>query len=185
MTPGNFILMVGRLEPRKNHETLIRAWARLGDMAPPLVIVGQDDPNFPQLQDVINGVVGSQRVIQFKNIGDELLPAVMRHATAFAYPAFAEGFGMPVVEAMASGVPVITSDVTSMPEVAGDGAILCDPHDEDGLYRALKRVLTMSASERRELQLRSVSQSQKFDWNFSARILIEGLKAAGRLREAV
>lgn len=185
LTPGNFILMVGRLEPRKNHETLIRAWARLGDMAPPLVIVGQDDPNFPQLQDVINGVVGSQRVIQFKNIGDELLPAVMRHATAFAYPAFAEGFGMPVVEAMASGVPVITSDVTSMPEVAGDGAILCDPHDEDGLYRALKRVLTMSASERRELQLRSVSQSQKFDWNFSARILIEGLKAAGRLREAV
>lgn len=178
LTPGNFILMVGRLEPRKNHETLIKAWARLGDLAPPLVIVGQDDPNFPQLQDLINEVASGQRVIQFKHMGDDVLPAVMRHATVFAYPAFAEGFGMPVAEAMASGVPVITSNVTSLPEVAGDGAVLCDPYDEEDLYRALRQVLTMSETERAKLVELAMEQVQRFDWNCSAGILVAGLKAA-------
>ena len=185
LTPGHFILTVGRLEPRKNHQTLIKAWARLGDTAPPLVIVGQDDPNFPQLQEVIDGVVGGQKVIQFKHMGDDVLPAVMRHATAFAYPAFAEGFGMPVAEAMASGTPVITSNATSLPEVAGQAALLCDPHDEDSLYRALRQVLIMSEDERARWGALAKAQVKQFDWGHSAQVLLDGLSAAGRRKVAM
>lgn len=175
LEPGRYILVVGRLEPRKNHLALIDAWARLGPEAPPLVIVGQEDPGFPDVKLAIERAAKANKVLLFSHLGDDALPAVMRHAGLFVYPAFAEGFGMPVAEAMASGVPVVTSNTTSLPEVAGDGALLFDPGSPEDLRAAMSRALSMSSLERAQLVQRGLSRVAQFDWQRSADVLMKGL----------
>lgn len=175
LEPGGYLLTVGRLEPRKNHATLVRAYARLPADAPPLVIVGQRDFSFSGLFDAIDELGLSGRVRVLEGVTDRQLPAVMRHALIFAYPAFAEGFGMPVAEAMASGVPVITSDTTSLPEVAGNGALLVDPSSEEALAAAMTRLLG-DAGLRRQVVEAALRQVEKFDWGSSADALISRLR---------
>lgn len=176
LVPGQYILIVGRLEPRKNHLALINAWAQLGASAPPLVIVGQEDPNFPDVREAIDAMADTHKVIRFKQMGDDVLPDVMRHAAVFVYPAFAEGFGMPVAEAMACGVPVITSNSTSLREVAADGAVLFEPGDQQGLYMALKATLAMPVLARQALIACALKRVAHFDWNQSAAVLLAGLR---------
>lgn len=176
LNPGDYILTVGRLEPRKNHCSLIRAYSNLNPSSPPLVIVGQRDFNFDEVFDLIDELNISSRVKILENISDVELPAVMRHATVFAYPAFAEGFGMPVAEAMASGVPVITSNTTSLPEVAGNGALLIDPADPDELAQALRHLLE-SPEQRLQLTARAQAQVTRFDWQDSARVLVDAVRS--------
>lgn len=175
LVSGHYILVVGRLEPRKNHLALIEAWARLGAGAPPLVIVGQEDPGFPDVKQAIERAAKANKVVLFSHLGDDVLPAVIRHARLFVYPAFAEGFGMPVAEAMASGVPVITSNTTSLPEVAGDGALLFNPASPDELCAAMKTALGMSHTERAELIQRALARVEQFAWRSSAEVLMQGL----------
>lgn len=177
---GQYLLVVGRLEPRKNHLKLIEAWASLGDAAPTLVIVGQEDRNFPDVKRAIANVANGQKVMVFENLSDALLPAVIRHAKLFVYPAFAEGFGMPVAEAMASGVPVVTSNTTSLPEVAGGGAILFDPNDVSDLSRALKQALNLDESARRALIQAAQAHVEQFDWNDSAKVLLQAISELRR-----
>ena len=176
LQPGGYALTVGRLEPRKNHLTLLEAYARLGHDAPPLVIVGQRDFGFGPLFAAIqrHGIEG--RVHLIENMSDADLPALMRHAQVFVYPAFAEGFGMPVLEAMASGVPVITSDTTSMPEVAGGAAILVDPYSPDALAAAMQRVIG-NTSLRASMAQAGVAAAARFDWEVSAAALVGSLRA--------
>lgn len=175
LTSGRYILVVGRLEPRKNHLALIEAWVRLGPDAPPLVIVGQEDPGFPDVKLAIERAAKANKVMLFSRLGDEELPAVIRHAGLFVYPAFAEGFGMPVAEAMASGVPVITSNTTSLPEVAGDGALLFNPSSADELFETMKKALAMSEAERAQLVQRALARVEQFAWQRSAGVLMQGL----------
>lgn len=175
LVSGHYILVVGRLEPRKNHLALIEAWARLGSGAPPLVIVGQEDPGFPDVKRAIETAAKQNKVMLFSQLGDDVLPAVIRHAGLFVYPAFAEGFGMPVAEAMASGVPVITSDTTSLPEVAGDGALLFNPASPEDLFRAMRTALAMSHTERTQLIQRALARVDQFTWQRSAEVLMQGL----------
>ena len=175
LTCGHYILVVGRLEPRKNHLALIEAWVRLGPDAPPLVIVGQEDPNFPNVKLAIERAAMANKVMLFSQLGDDVLPAVIRHAGLFVYPAFAEGFGMPVAEAMASGVPVITSNTTSLPEVAGDGALLFNPSSTDELFETMKKALGMTPAERGQLVQRALARVEQFEWRRSADVLMQGL----------
>ncbi len=180
LEPGGYILVVGRLEPRKNHLQLIDAWVEMGASAPPLVIVGQEDRGFPAAKRAIECAARVNKLLLFQNLGDDVLPAVMRHAQLFVYPAFAEGFGMPVVEAMASGVPVITANTTSLAEVAGDGAVLFDPSEPEGLLRALRLVLEMPEPERQALVQRALAQAARFEWADSAQVLMRELRALVR-----
>lgn len=175
LVSGHYILAVGRLEPRKNHLALIEAWVRLGSGAPPLVIVGQEDPGFPEVKQAIERAAKANKVMLFSHLGDEVLPAVMRHAGLFVYPAFAEGFGMPVAEAMASGVPVITSNTTSLPEVAGDGALLFNPASSEELFVAMRGALSMGSMERAQLVQRALARAEQFAWRRSADVLMQGL----------
>jgi len=175
LVSGHYVLVVGRLEPRKNHLALIEAWARLGSAAPALVIVGQEDPGFPDVKQAIERAVKANKVMLFSHLGDDVLPAVIRHAGLFVYPAFAEGFGMPVAEAMASGVPVITSNTTSLPEVAGDGALLFNPASPDELFSTMKKALAMSQAERAQLVQRALARVEQFAWRRSADVLMQGL----------
>ena len=104
-----YLLSVGRLEPRKNHVALLRAYAKLHSVQLPLVIVGQPDFKFDEVYQVIQDLNLESRVHILSDVKDDELPAFYRHAKLFVYPSWAEGFGMPPLEAMASGVPVISS----------------------------------------------------------------------------
>ncbi|MCP5277280.1 MAG: glycosyltransferase family 4 protein [Thiobacillus sp.] len=167
LSPRNYILSVGRLEPRKNHAMLVRAYKQLGNNAPPLVIVGQRDFSYGELFKEVSRLDLSGQVLIFEDADDRELPALYRNALLFVYPALAEGFGMPPLEALASGVPVVCSNSTSMPEVVGNAGLLVEPNDESALTEAMRKVLGNPS-----LALRLVSQgllqSKQFSWQESA-----------------
>lgn len=170
-----YLLTVGRLEPRKNHETLIQAYAQLPLNAPPLVIVGQRDFSYQPIFQRIQACGLEKRVRLLENVGDDVLPVLMRHARLFVYPAFAEGFGMPVAEAMASGVPVITSNTTSLPEVAGKAALYANPNDPAELARMIQRAL-FDGSLRQDMAAKGVERASTFSWPSSAKVLINAFR---------
>lgn len=164
---GQYILSVGRLEPRKNYVNLIRAYAQLEDKDIPLVIVGQRDFRYREILELINILQLGNRVKIMEDIDDNKLPILYRHALFFAYPAHAEGFGMPPLEAMASGVPVITSETTSLPEVAGNAAILVDPNNSMQILGAMTKLTTLP-SLRMQLSNLGLRRSQLFNWSTAA-----------------
>lgn len=175
LEPRAYLLTLGRLEPRKNHLTLLRAYARLGADAPPLVIVGQRDFRYGEVFDEVKQLKLESRVRMLEHVGDEALPAVLRHACLFVYPAWAEGFGMPVAEAMASGVPVLTSNTTSLPEVAGPGALLADPGSAEDLAQAMARMLG-DPGLRQRLVEEGLQHVHRFDWQRSAATFVATLR---------
>ncbi len=139
--PRQFILTVGAHRPHKNHGTLVRALARL-PAAVSLVIVGYFDRNFPDPLPGLIARLGLQsRVRLLPEVDDGLLPAVYRAASVFAFPSLAEGYGLPVLEAMACGTPVVASDIPALAEVSGSAALLIPPDDLAGWAGALGRVL--------------------------------------------
>lgn len=166
----NYLLTVGRIEPRKNHAAILRAYALMGDSPPPLVIIGQRDFGYGDFEVALAEMPASHRVIVFDDVGDDELPALYRHAKAFVYPSFAEGFGMPPLEGMASGTPVITSSTTAIPEVVGNAALLIDPVDVKGLQLALGNVNADSVL-RNDLIGAGLLRASAFSWQKSAEVL--------------
>ena len=167
--PERFILFLGTLQPRKNLIALMRAWARLDPANRlPLVVVGAQgwmyEPILEQARAL--GVAGE---IVFKGFAESRdLPYWYSAATIFVYPSLYEGFGMPVVEAMACGVPVIASNTSSLPEVAGDAGILVDPSNISALSEAIQS-LTDREDLRRTLRQRGLDQAMQFSWTRTAR----------------
>lgn len=172
LLPGEYLLTVGRIEPRKNHKRLLEAYATLNADTPPLVIVGQRDSSCIDIQAMINYLGLSGRVMVIEDAGDAELPALLRHCRVFIYPAIAEGFGMPPLEAMACGVPVVVSNMSALPEVVGNAGILVDPLDTDALAKAIFVALT-DAPLRSKLKEVGPEQSQKFSWRGSAKLVRE------------
>ena len=139
--PQKFVLAVGAHRPHKNHEVLVQAMAAVpGDVG--LVIVGNPDHSF---HDPLPGLIATlgleSRVRLLPDVADEWLPAVYRAASVFAFPSLAEGYGLPVLEAMAARVPVVTSDIAVMAEVAGSAALMVPPRDVAGWASAITGVL--------------------------------------------
>ena len=143
--PGRFILTVGAHRPHKNHGILVRALTALpADVS--LVIVGYFDPSFPDpLPGLIAGLGLESRVLLLPGVAEESLPAVYRASSVFAFPSLAEGFGLPVLEAMASGVPVVASDIPALAEVSGSAAMLVPPGDVAAWGSALGLMLGSTA----------------------------------------
>ncbi len=175
---GEYLLYLGTLEPRKNIERLVESYARLRSEkpdCPALVIAGGKgwlyDPIFERVKSL--GVEDS--VIFTGYVRDEDVPPLMKGALCFCFPSLYEGFGMPPLEAMACGTPVITSDCSSLPEVVGNAAVTVDPYSVDELYGALKRV-TEDPSLREELSRRGIERSGKFSWEKSAGIFLDTIK---------
>lgn len=158
-----YLLAVGTLEPRKNLATLLRAYATLPASAPPLVLVGGqgwgDNPLSAAIEDL--GLHG--RVHMTGYVHDACLPALYSGAEVFIYPSLYEGFGLPVLEAMSCGAPVITSNVSSLPEVAGDAAILVDPHDVGKLAAAIQTLLA-ATGQRQKLRDAGLVRARAFSW---------------------
>jgi glycosyltransferase involved in cell wall biosynthesis len=167
----DFLLAVGSLQPRKNLVRLIRAYARLRserqDFRPQLVIVGRKLWLASEIFDEVKRQRWADDVILTGYVADEDLPALYRAARAFVYPSLFEGFGLPPLEAMACGTPVVTSDVSSLPEITGDAALLIDPNDERALANALVEVVNNDRL-RAELREKGIAQAKKFTWRDAA-----------------
>jgi glycosyltransferase involved in cell wall biosynthesis len=161
---GPFLLAVGTQEPRKNLPRLLAAFGEVTDELPDhyLVVVGPVGWG-PALRPTWESV----RVKLAGPVGDATLHALYQAADGLAYPSLYEGFGLPVLEAMAHGVPVLTSDRSSLPEVAGDAALLVDPLDRGAIAKGLVRLLTDSALRRR-LAAAGPRRAASFTWPATA-----------------
>jgi len=162
--PPKYILYVGLIEPRKNLEALVDAYhADSLHTEFDLVLAGNLGWGYaPLLEKVANSRIRN-RIHMPGYIADTDLPALFSMAATFAYPSVYEGFGLPVLEAMACGTPVITSQVSSLPEVAGDAAILVDPSDRKALALALQKVLS-DDHLRKSLSEKGIRRARLFTW---------------------
>lgn len=167
--PDAYVLYVGTIEPRKNLERLLAAWAPLyrAGACPPLVVVGKRGWLSEGFFAALEASPARDGVILTGYVPDEDLPAIYSAATAFVWPSLYEGFGLPPLEAMASGTPVICSDASSMPEVVGDAALLFDPTSEDALRDALRRI-TADAALRESLREWGKVRAATFSWSRAA-----------------
>jgi glycosyltransferase involved in cell wall biosynthesis len=163
-----YLLFVGTIEPRKNVDTLLDAYQAL----PPsirdeftLVIAG---PRGWDRRTLARLASPAPQVRYLGYVPEEDLPGLYAGAAAFVYPSLYEGFGFPVAQAMAAGTPVVTSAVSSLPEITGGAALLVDPHSESDLRNALRRILT-SPSLQDELRQSGKIQAQRFSWSRCAR----------------
>jgi glycosyltransferase involved in cell wall biosynthesis len=182
LEPG-FIFSLGRLNRRKNLGTLLRAYAELraqGQADLPLVIGGKIDHGG---EEIVRGLRDSRPSNGLKWVGlipDADLPAFYAGATCFVYPSRFEGFGLPLLEAMACGCPVVSSDRTACPEVVGTAGLLVDPEDVMAIAAAIARLLDDEAL-RADLRDRGLARSRLFTWGESARGTLGVLReAAGR-----
>jgi len=164
------ILCVGRQDPYKNQLTLIEAFAKLRQTGMTdiiLRIVGPDDPRYPEAKDRARDLKLDDAIQWDGHLKPKALLEAYQSANVFIMPSRYEGFGLPVLEAMASGTPVVCSDAGSLPEVAGDAAIYVNPEDPDGMASALRRVLT-EADEAERLREAGLRQSRSFSWDRTA-----------------
>jgi glycosyltransferase involved in cell wall biosynthesis len=174
--PERYILFVGTLEPRKNLTTLLRAFTMLRDERHgdevKLVVAGRLGWLYTDVMITADTLALTNEVIFTGFVDDEDLPHLYRGAQLFVFPSLYEGFGLPILEAMASGVPVVTSNTASMPEVAGDAAILVNPHKPQALAEAMARVLA-EAHLRQELTQKGLARARCFTWERTAQRTLE------------
>jgi len=168
----DYILYVGRTEdPRKNLHTLIKAYSHLcseADIREHLVIAGRHGRGTIDLKRLVGQLGLTERVIFPGIIKESELTPILSGAKVFVYTSSFEGFGLPVLEAMACGTPVITSNTTSLPEIAGDAAIMVTPGNVDELEQALLLVLNNS-DQKQQMHNRGLEQAAQFTWERAAR----------------
>ncbi len=176
-----YVLSVATLEPRKNLDHLIRCFSQVVREAPStdvrLVLAGAKGWDYEKIF-AASGADGAlrDRVTFTGRIEDEDLAALYSHASVFVYPSLYEGFGLPPLEAMQCGVPVITSNTSSLPEVVGEAGIMLAPDDADGLCQAIINVSGSSAT-REQMRAESLAQAAKFSWERCARETLEAYRS--------
>src|ERR1700694_1647407 len=161
--PEAFVFAVGTLEPRKNLVGLLHAYARLRTPRPPLYVAGGAGWRFSPIFDTVQMLHLENDVHFLGFVPEDELPLWYNAARLFAFPSLYEGFGLPVLEAMACGTPVITSTAASLPEVAGKAALMVPPRDTDLLAREMERVLD-DAQLRTEMRAAGRIQASRFSW---------------------
>ena len=179
---GDYFLFVGTPQPRKNVVRIVEAFLSVVEERPSyqLVIAGRETPTTTRLRQVHRKAFESGKVIVTGYLdhmpGDDLA-CLYSGCLALVFPSLYEGFGIPVLEAMACGAPVITSNTTALPEAAGDAALLVDPEDMAAIAAAMRRVLDEPAL-RGELRARGFAHARQFTWARTARATAEAYQAA-------
>ena len=175
--PG-FVLAVGTLEPRKNLPRLVAAYSRLDAAVQarhPLVVVGPVGWEAGETLDALRSLGDRAQILG--HVSDAAIAELYRRCALFCYPSLAEGFGLPVLEAMSAGAAVLTSNVSSMPEVGGDAVEYIDPTDVDGLAAGLARLLS-SPELRAELGAKALRRAGEFTWERFAESTLAVLEQA-------
>lgn len=179
--PRPYVLFLGTVQPRKNLQRLICAFRQVVDAGLPhtLVIAGRMGWLAEPIRAAVAACGLTARVHFTGYVADGDLPALYTGADVFAFPSLAEGFGMPALEALSYGVPVVTSDTTSLPEIVGDAGLLVDPEDEAALGAALVRALA-DDTLRARLALAGPERAARFSWERCARETLAVLEGAAR-----
>jgi glycosyltransferase involved in cell wall biosynthesis len=178
--PRDFILYLGTIEPRKNIPLLLRAYHRLAQTGSPyhLVITGKRGWMYKQVWETIEDL-NLQPLIHFPGyIPVEELPIVYNLARVFVYPTIYEGFGLPPLEAMACGTPVITTAVPAMQELLGDAGILVPPQEEDALFQALRELL-IDRQMQAHLSMKGRERARHFTWKSCAQTTMQVYQHVG------
>ena len=173
--PDKFILYVGTLEPRKNLIRLVKSYKEIIDAGfnkYKLVLVGKRGWYYDEIFKKVKELNLENEVLFTGYLADGIIPYLYNAATCFVYPSFYEGFGLPVVEAMACGCPVITSNISSLPEIAGNAAILINPYKKAELVEAFKKIL-IDNKLRSKMSARGLVQAKKFSWGKTAKEIID------------
>lgn len=175
--PKKFILCAGSIEPRKNLISLLKAYNNL-DMSIKkeykLILTGFKGWENQEIVSLINQ--NKDYVNYLGYISDEELVAVYNLATLFVYPSFYEGFGLPVLEAMACGTPVVCSNTTSLPEVGGDAVVYCDPYNVDDIREKMETVLD-DENLQKEMIVKGLERAKQFTWEKAAKEHIKVFKS--------
>jgi glycosyltransferase involved in cell wall biosynthesis len=172
------VLVVSEVSPHKNHFRLLEAFEIVQKMHPDaeLIIVGNIRKNLrARFDSTLNDVMRRNKGIRISLCGyatDEEIVSLYRNAAVFAYPSLYEGFGLPVLEAMAQGCPVVVSNVASLPEVVGDAAVLIDPLNTQELAQAIINVLK-DDELKKEMSAKGINQAKLFSWDITAKKYIE------------
>ena len=175
--PGRYLLCLGTLQPRKNLERLLEAYAQLPPGAPPLVLAGARGWYYARIAAAIDALGLGERVLLPGYIADADVPAVLSTAMALLYPSLYEGFGLPALEAMACGTPVVAAHTSSLPEVVGEAGLLVDPLSVGDLAAAMRRLLADEAL-RADLGRRGRERARHFTWERCARGTLAVLQEA-------
>jgi glycosyltransferase involved in cell wall biosynthesis len=172
-SPEPYLLSIGGVSPNKNHERMLRAFAAAfpdGSSVRLAVVNRFGDPS--KLQALASELGVAERYVSLGSPNDEDLVCLLNGATGLAFCSIVEGFGIPILEAMACGCPVITSTISCMPEVAGDAALLVDPYQVADISRAMTRLLS-EPGLREDLRARGQARAAKFTWEQAARSTLE------------
>jgi glycosyltransferase involved in cell wall biosynthesis len=172
--PEKFIMFVGTIEPRKNIKRIIQALAEIKDQKIHLVVVGGRGWQWQDIVDEVERLGLQSRVLFVGYVAPEDLIAFYSLASVFAFPSLYEGFGLPVLEAMQAGCPVVTGKISSLPEVAGAAAILVDPQKATAIARGLELAIT----HRDDLVVAGKEQAQKFSWQKTAQQILNNITDA-------
>lgn len=187
---GDYILSVGSIQPRKNLPRLVAAFSRLRQAEPEgklpqLVIVGKCAWLYEETLRAIKELRLSNSVVLTGYVPESDLPALYSGAACFVYPSYFEGFGLPPLEAMKCGAPVIVGNRTSLPEVVGDAALLVDPFEVDDIAAAIKKVIS-DPDLQSQLSVKSLLRARLFDWRETARqtlaVYDRAAKSTGRMK---
>lgn len=179
-----YILALATHEPRKNFESILEAYGIFrarGGRNLPLVIAGAQGWKTQGLNDLYNKHAYKRDIKVIGYVPDKHKPALYRGATVFLFPSFYEGFGLPVLEAMACGTPVITSSTSSLPEVAGETALLIDPFNVNDLAAGLSQLIDEPGSALRgDLSRQGEKRAKKFTWENTAALTLQSLRQAAQ-----
>ena len=189
---GPFILFVGTLQPRKNIVRLIEAFSAIihprgeGALVPAgvgeelrLVIVGRKGWDYKEILDAPKKFGVEDKVLFLENVSDKDLPEFYKNAECFMLPSLYEGFGLPILEAMKYGCPVLTSDISSLPEAGGEAAVYFDPYDVNDMADKIKKVLE-DESLRAKMKKEGFKQIKKFSWEKSAGEVLKILESVAK-----
>ncbi len=178
--PARFLLFVGANKPHKNLVRLLRAYAQAG-IEPHLVVVGREDPRFPEARREVKALGLKDRVHFRGEVSDDVLRQLYGSADALVLPSLVEGFGLPALEALACGTPVICSDAGSLPEVVGDAALTFDPTSVQEMSAALVAI-SRDPSLRADLARRGRQRARCFSWKRAAIETLELYRRVGGRR---
>ena len=171
--PEGYVLHLSSSKPHKNLVRLVEAWALLEERGETsgcsLALAGQVSPRYPEARDRIRLLSMEGRVRLLGRIPDRDLPALYSGASWFVFPSLYEGFGLPVLEAMACGTPVVCSNTSSLPEIVGDAAITFDPVDTEGIAKALAHALA-DPERAKEMGKKALQQAHQFNWERTAQL---------------